>query len=381
MRIVFLSNHYYPSPRRAGFHHLADAMQHAGHQVTFVTTGLSWISYARRDYRTRYPGLSASRNRLRKECPGLDSYVHFTVLHPHTTLIPWLDSLLDGLMDRYDRYSLGPAEARIAEADAVVYESSPSLFLFRKCQRLTPGALHVYRVSDDLRILRSPPPRLLALETEIAPHLDCISAPCSYLADKFAGLPNVRLHRHGIDKVAFDAACDTPYGTTQGNCVFVGNAHLDETFIASVALRMPQITLHVIGPFGNTVSLPNVRYYGERPFRDTVPYIKFADVGLCSITRANRHAASFSDSLKVIQYRYCGLPIVAPDFLDLRRDGVSYYTPGDAASAADAMRRALSLGRDPARAREVRSWDEVAADILADAASLKPAGSDAAPKE
>ncbi len=371
MRIILLSNHYYNSPRRAGFHHLADALHRAGHQVTFVTTGLSWISYARRDYRTRYPDLGPARSRLRTERPGLESYVHFTFWHPHTTLMPWLDRMLDSLMDRYDRYPLGPVEPRIAEAEAIIYESSASLFLFRKCLRAAPGALHIYRVSDDIRILRSPPPRLAALEAEIASQFHCISVPCTYLADKFPSLPNVRLHRHGIDKAAFDATGSSPYDT-RSNCIFVGNSHLDGQFVRDAATALPDVDFHLIGPLRQTAQLPNVHYYGEMPFGQTLPYIRFADVGLQSREESGVGAASLTDSLKVIQYRYCGLPIVAPDFLDLRRDGVSYYTPGDAASAAEAVRRALAMGRDPARAREVRSWDEVAVDILADAASFAP---------
>lgn len=371
MRIVLLSNHFYNSPRRAGFHHLADALHRAGHEVTFVTTGLSWISYARRDYRTRYPDIGAACNRLRTERPGLESYVHYTPLHPHTTLIPLVDRLLDGLMDRYGRYPLGQAEARVAEAQAIVYESSTALFLFSRCLRTAPGALHIYRVSDDVRILRSPPPRLNALEAEIAPLFHCISVPCAYLADKFRGLPNVRLHRHGIDKAAFDAAASSPYGATRNNCIFVGNSHLDARFVCDAAAALPDVNFHIIGPLRQNEHLHNVSYYGERPFGQTLPYVKFADVGLCTLTRTNEYAKSFTDSLKVIQYRYCGLPIVAPDFLDLRRDGVSYYVPDDAGSAAAAVRRALELGRDPGRADEVRSWDEVAADILADAQAAK----------
>lgn len=367
MRIVLLSNHFYNSPRRAGFHHLADALQRAGHEVTFITTGLSWISYARRDYRTRYPDIDAARNKLRTELPGLDSYVHFTPLHPHTTLIPWLDRLLEDLMGRYEMYPLGPAESRVAEAQAIIYESSTALFLFSKCLRAAPGALHIYRVSDDVRILHSPPPRLNKLEAEIAPLFHCISVPCIYLTEKFHGLSNVRLHRHGIDKAAFDAADSSPYGRTRNNCIFVGNSHLDTRFIHDAAKSLPNVNFHIIGPLRESKSLHNVHYYGEQPFVQTLPYIKFADVGLQTREQSGDYTASLTDSLKVIQYRYCGLPIVAPEFLDLRRDGVSYYVPGDAGSSAAAVKSALELGRDPRRADEVRSWDEVAGDILADA--------------
>lgn len=73
---------------------------------------------------------------------------------------------------------------------------------------------------------------------------------------------------------------------------------------------------------------------------------------------------AYTDSLKIIQYRYCGLPIVSPDFLDLHREGVFYYHPGDPASCAAAMEHALQYGRHSEYADEVHSWDEVARNIL-----------------
>lgn len=124
--------------------------------------------------------------------PGLDSYVHFTPLHPHTTMFPLLDGLLASKMDKYDRYPLGPLEKRISGADVIVYESNSALFLTWKCWRLAPRARHIYRVSDDIRTLRSTPPRMVALEKELAPKFSLISVPCVWLAQKFLELPNVR---------------------------------------------------------------------------------------------------------------------------------------------------------------------------------------------
>ena len=100
------------------------------------------------------------------------------------------------------------------------------------------------------------------------------------------------------------------------------------------------------------------------PFSKTIPYIKFADVGLNSRTYRKGYSASLSDSLKVIQYRYCGLPIVAPNFIDLNRQGVYYYESGNAESSAKALKDALNAGPNPDYALEVQSWDEVLKSIL-----------------
>ena len=367
MRIVFLSNHWYPSPRRAGFHHLADACHTLGHDVTFATVGFSWLSYARRDFRTRYNGIWQARNRMQAIKPGLQSYVHFTPWHPHTLLLPALNRLTRGVMQKYDKFSLGPLQEAITTAQCIIYESSAALHLFDLCKRLAPKATHVYRVSDDIRILRSTHPAMLTTEQRIAPFFDSISVPCAFLQEKFQHCPNTRLHFHGIGKQAFDAASATPY-TTTNNCIFVGNSHLDNQFLTNAASALPHVYFHIIGPMTKSVTLPNVHYYGEMPFASTVPYVKFADVGLQNRVH-DTAAASLTDSLKVMQYRYCGLPIVAPTFLNLRREGVFYYQPENAQSCAAAVQQALAHGKHPDYAQEVNSWQDVAEAILHEAAA------------
>lgn len=367
MKIVLLSNHYYRSLRRAGFHLLADAFHDAGHEVTFVTTGLSRISYLRRDYRTAYPDLRAAHGQLIEERPGFFSYVHYTPWHPHTLLLPWLNVVTAPLMNRYRNYSLGAAEARIMTADVVIYESCNALFLFHKCRELAPAVAHVYRVSDDVRILRSAHPCLFDLEMEIAGNMDLISVPCQYLADKFQGLnPNVRVQPHGVDTALFNRETSSPYSAGTRNGIFVGNAYLDHQFIIKAAAECPDVCFHVIGKFPTLVSADNIRCYGELPFEQTVPYIKFADIGLCSLDLSlSCHMASFTDPLKVKQYRYCGLPVIAPRGLDLRREGIFYYDLSQPGSCCRAVRDALSTGRHSEWANEVQGWNTVAADLIA----------------
>lgn len=98
--------------------------------------------------------------------------------------------------------------------------------------------------------------------------------------------------------------------------------------------------------------------------QDTIPFIKYADCGLYTLRPSSRPMQAYTDSLKIIQYRYCGLPIVSPDFLDLRREGVFYYTPGNAASCNAALTNALQSGRNPEYAKEAQSWSDVARALL-----------------
>ena len=363
--VTFITGHYYPSPRRAGFHNLADAAHRQGCKVNFVTVGFSLLSYLRRDYRTKIAGLRANLNRPLEIKPGFISYVHFTPWHPHNLVLPGLNRLTRPLMDRYGEGGLGLLLPLVKETDIFVFESMSGLFLFKRFRRENPPARTVYRVSDDLRILRSTHPRLLELEKEIAPDFDCVSVPSAWMLNLFPGLPALRLDRHGLDKKAYEACLVSPYPQGSKNAVFVSTWGLDFPFLRAASEGNADCFFHIFGPFVRSFSRPNLRFYGETPFAGTIPYVRHADVGLHCIAYRNEHSRCFSDALKVIQYRYCGLPIVAPDFLDLRRDGVFSYRPNEAQSCVGAVRAALACGRDAERAREVRSWDEVFQGLVA----------------
>lgn len=362
--VTFITGHYYPSKRRAGFHNLADAALRLGYHVNFVTTGYSLLSYLRNDYRIHSPGIRHNHNRVITVRDHLDSYVYFTLWHPMTFLLPALNRASMHWMDAYGQGNLGGLLPIVQQTDIFVFESGPGLFLFKRFQQENPTARMVYRVSDDIRILGSTHPRLVELEREIVDDFDYISVPSSVMLHMFPGVP-VTLDRHGLDKQAYDACTESPYSAGTRNAVFVGTGYMDADFLRAAASAHPQCLFHIIGPMNDELHMENVRFLGEMPFRTTLPYVKFADVGLGIRTFRKGYASTLTDSLKIIQYRYCGLPIVSPDFLDLHREGVFYYTPGDAPSCAAAMKQALRHGRHAEYAAEVRSWDDVARALLA----------------
>lgn len=366
MNIILFSNHWYPSPRRAGFHHLADAWHSQGHTITFVTTGFSYISWIRRDFRTRFVGIRQACNTWQHLQERFDSYVFFTAVHPHTTLIPAIDRLLNPLMTCYGRLLPSTLQARITAADIIVYESCAALYLVNQCRQLAPQAQHIYRVSDDIRTMRSTPAGMVLLEQNLAHFFSCISVPCRALLQKFSGLPQANFQPHGLKKDLFDRCITNPYAPGSRNAIFCGLGFYDANTIHTMARSHTDVQFHIIGIDAPQKDIPdNVRYYGELPFTETIPYIKFADIGLYTLQNSHsRPMQAYTDSLKIIQYRYCGLPIVSPDFLDLHREGVFYYHPGDPASCAAAMEHALQYGRHSEYADEVHSWDEVARNIL-----------------
>ncbi|MDR3319899.1 MAG: hypothetical protein LBS77_02935 [Desulfovibrio sp.] len=61
----------------------------------------------------------------------------------------------------------------VKETDIFVFESMSSLFLFKRFQWENAAAKTVYRVSDDIRILRSTHPRLMVSDTKAITSTSC----------------------------------------------------------------------------------------------------------------------------------------------------------------------------------------------------------------
>src|SRR6185295_944473 len=102
--------------------------------------------------------------RLRPVRERMDSYVWLTPFHPINARSNLLNRLSAPVFKRYARFGLGAAEAEIARADLFVFDSDHGLFLFDRFKKLNPRARFVYRVSDNIQMLRHHP--LLPSEEE-----------------------------------------------------------------------------------------------------------------------------------------------------------------------------------------------------------------------
>ena len=359
---VLITGHYYPSRRRAGFHWIADALAKAGWQVLFLTTALSWLSVLRRDYRLAYP-VRREAGRVRKINDGISSFVWFTPYHPANLRLPVLNRVSSELFRNYGNLPLGSAEDLIAKSDLFVFESMSGLFLFKRFKKLSPQAKFVYRVSDYLKLLKAHPV-VLAEEKKLLPHFDLVSVPYQYLYRLFDGKANVKLHLHGIEKDLFDRNCSNPYEKiTEPNIVFVGASHIDSDFLNRASRLCPHCHFHMIGPIPNIPVRSNVTAYGELPFEQTIPYIKYADVGL-QMLKYRPGIESITESLKVLQYTYCKLPIVAHSFIKCEYEHVQYYDPANDESIANAIVNALDYDRSKICTEDLKTWDELASQLV-----------------
>ncbi len=362
-RVVFVTSHYLKSDRKAGFHWLAESFWRAGWKVLFFTESISWLSLLRRrDPRCQHP-IVREANQLCSVRERMDSFVWLTPFHPVNLRAKFLNRLSAPVLKLYPRFSLGEAKPEIAAADLIVFDSDHGLFLFDRFKELNPRARFVYRVSDDIRMMRHHP-LVPAQEERILTQFDLISAASSVLARRFAHLANIFLHNHGLEKELFDQHHANPYQTPRPNVVYVGKHYFDADFIARAVRIFPDWSFHVFGAVGPLPKTPNLTHHGERPFAELVPYLQHADIGLQNLSYTPG-AECFTDSLKMFQYTYCRLPIVAPSYLKHDRPHVFYYEPGDDASIRTAMLAAQNYDREQISTASVLSWDDLAAKLAA----------------
>lgn len=362
--VLLISGHLWKSPRRAGFHHLATAFHRMGWNVVFVTVAISWVSWLRRDYRLRYCR-GQEFNKVVLCEPRLSQYIWWTPWHPVNLKRRLANNVFGQLAGSYGSLPIDDLEPYVKDCDLMVFESTPGLMLFKRFKKLNSRAATVYRVSDSLAAL-GVSPAVQAAEKEVAALFDLISVPSPLMCNLFTGECRVEVHRHGLEKKTFDRPSPCPYTrqADQKEAVSVGTMLFDKSFFTSAAAACPGVKFHIIGDIAPFTALRNVRFYGEMSFDATIPYVQHADIGIAPyLPRAGAEYLADS-SLKMIQYTYCRLPIVAPSFAGVGRPHVCSYTPGDQASIKHAVMKAAQMDRSLLEGNVVDSWEDVARRIL-----------------
>jgi 2-beta-glucuronyltransferase len=362
VKVVLFSYHYFESKLRAGFHHLAEAYWDLGWEVVFVTAPISPLSRLIRDRRLHDPVL-AEANRPKAVRERLTSYPLYTRTHPANLRLSVLNRITGPFfLGTYRRSELGALEPELASADLIVFESTPAIVLVPLVRALAPDARLVYRVSDDLEILRVHP-AVFEAELEALPLFDYVSSPSRYSAQKLGAVREVDYEQHAIAKHLFDAWTPSPYGGGV-NAVWVGKALLDPVFLEAASRRLSDWRFHLVGPASPSVSRPNVVWHGELAYERTIPFLQHADVGLAAYGgHEGRVPGYLADSMKIVQYAYCGLPVVAPYTLRSERPHVFYYEFGDADSIEGALRASLAAGKRHDLARSIPSWHDLASTL------------------
>lgn len=359
-RVVLFTLHVYESKRRAGFHWIADALVEMGWDVVFVTVAISPLSVLRGDYRVQV-AKEIPKNRVLSVKLRLRQFLWWTPWHPANLRFDFLNELSTPLFRNYGKTLPKQLRSVIQEAEVIIFESTPGVAVFESVKKINPDARIVYRVSDDLRLLKNHPV-VFDFEEKLANASDLVSVPSAYLFDLFSRFSRTQLQFHGVNDKTLDQDCINPYPEKSTNAVFTGIAHLDDSFIEIASMEFPEVSFHIIGPIPAKIMRKNVIYHGEMAFYKIIPYIKFADFGLHSLA-FTPGTESFSDSLKVLHYSYFKIPIIFPSFIPSNRLNVFKYEPNSRASIKDAVNSALKFS-EPEKIDKPNSWEYLATRLV-----------------
>jgi 2-beta-glucuronyltransferase len=353
---LIISGHDFRTPRRAGIHFVAQELAKRG-TVRFFSIGFSWLSYLRADPRLAIANRASGTENIR----GVDCYLWKTAWHPFNLHLSWLKGLSRLLFTTYRLAVPDVFKQWVETSDTIIVESGMSPIFISTIARLNPKARKIYIVSDLLSTI--------GVDQFVAHELESYFSVFQTVIVKsrrmVRSLPdhaNIRYVPQGIEQ-DLSAADTSPYNDGI-HAVSVGSMLFDRSFFDLAASAFPNITFHVIGGGRHAARLdhPNVKIYGEMPFRDTLRYLKNAHFGIAPYEAERVEDYLCDTSLKLIQYASFGVPAVCPNLVVGDYAGRFGYTPGDIASIVQAIERALSAGKfTPTK---ILSWAEVVDRII-----------------
>lgn len=362
-KVTLISLHHYNSQRRVDFHYLAESLKNNGWKVIFITTPLSPFSIITGDHRWNYVKLIDINKPVIVDSKIIQ-YTYAPFSSPISLSGNKIFDLITPFFIRYYRKNLpNNLKILVQNSDLFIMESNAGIILFDYLKILCPSAKMVYRCDDALETLHTDK-NIIDYEKKICSEFDLITVPSMPLYKRFSN-NNVLLQHHGIKKRLFDPDCNKPknYSLYEKNFVFIGIAHLDIEFLKIAGKVSPNYGFHVIGPLSLSEVPNNVFVYGELPHEETTPYLVHADVGL-HILRTAIGLDTYSDSLKVIQYTWCRLPIIAPIGIPSDRKHFIRYKYDDESSIREAIEIAAAFDRSTIDRSEIQDWDEFTATIL-----------------
>jgi 2-beta-glucuronyltransferase len=357
--VVFLSAfHDYRTAKKASIQQVADGLVRAGYDVSFVSTRFSHLSKLTGDSRMF---LWDRANRV-EDIDRVHCYLWRTLAHPFASRSGLLNRVMNAVYPLYARSSDRTVDAMLRAADHVIIESSVAAIFLRHIRSISPRAKIIYYATDRLDTVGAHPfirQRLIA-DAGLIDHV-CLRSP--KMMDDFAWAAD-RLYRaeFGVNANDFDSIGPSPY-TARQTAVSVGSMLFDADFFQRAAPLFPEVQFHVIGCGMRFDAPANVVIHDEMRFRDTLPYVKHATVGIAPYRPAPGVEYLAESSLKMAQYELLALPAVCPDFAVGDVTSRSGYCPGDAESMAAAMRRALGQA-GTVTPRRFLTWDAVAERVL-----------------
>ena len=355
--LIVTGHHFAEAPRKVDLHFMADALRAGGDHVDFLACRMSVLSRFLKDGRYDY-ARQRPLNRWNRIADGLEEFLWYAPFHPMNLKRPLLNRLSAPLFRAYDRFLPEAVLERLPDYTHILIESGPPPLLTHRLRRAAPRARVIYHAADRLRTIGVHPCVEAALAEGIGDY-NLIHIMAEAMRADFPATAPILYLPHGIAKESFDRATTSPYSQPR-NAVSVGDMLFDEQVVLTLSRAYPDWTFHLFGK--NAVPSErraNIVVHGEVAFETIVPFIKFADVGLAPYRTSEAADYLSQSSLKMIQYSYCRLPIVAPAFAAAGRDHVCAYRPGDPQSIVAAFSQAQSFDRTSIDTASIRSWQEV----------------------
>lgn len=369
MKFLFLSTHaFLPTTRKTSVHFVSEALADRGHDVSTISVGYSGLTALKKP--ELYAQLSAGqKNRFVETRPGYRSAAYLPPLHPFSSGNAAINRVTALFFPLYGNLLPDFFRDAIRQSDVVVFESGTAIAFFDAVRRLHPGARTLYFNRDRLDTVGASR-HLQALEQRVAPRFDRIIVPSPKMAEHLPAEGRVAYIPQGIDKQGFDACQTSPYAAETKNAVSVGNMLFDRDAVVAMAASSPMVSFHFFGA-GIPDNLPeNAVVHGEKPFREIIPFIKFADFGIAPYRLSDRELYLAQSSLKLQQYSYCLLPVLVPDLLEGSRANLISYRQQGEPDWAGKVANAASLPHDPSWRNGILTWDEVASRIEAEISSI-----------
>lgn len=352
MKYTLIVGHEMNAPRKVGFHFWAEYLIEQGHDVVFISVGTSLFS------KLRGKSLPDIRNRWIWQSPNLKSFSWVPPIHPCLNK-PVIGKILMPFFRHYERFFPDSAMKEIEGTDILVVESGPGLTLIPKLRQFCPNAYFIYEVSDRLKTVGAHP-AILEAEQNALPCFDFIRVPAEVMLGDLSAKCPVQYIPQGMDKSDFDEPHAPPYPSGK-NAVSVGDMLFDEPVIRILAKAFPDWTFHLFGRNAKiSEQFSNVICHGEQPIKLLTAYIQHADIGLAPYRAAPNCEYLSQSSLKMIQYTYCKLPIVAPAFAAQGRKNVlTYQSAQFPDQVVSAFEKAIAYDRTQISTSNVLTWPEV----------------------
>ncbi len=360
--LIVTGQHFAGQPRKVDLHFMAEALNEQGVHVDFLSLRLSLASRFIHDGRWEY-AKARRHNRWIEVSPLLDEFIWVNTIHPMNLSGKAANWLSGQIFRHYSALLPGEVIRRLSDYTHILVESGISVLLLHRLRILAPQACLIYHAADRLSTIGTHPAAVAHLKRHSS-DIDLAHVMAEAIKpDIPSGVPVIYLP-HGISKAGFAKIDQSPF-SGQRNVVSVGDMLFDPQAVKILAEAFPDWTFHLFGRLAALADpLPNVVTHGERPFDEIVGYIKFADIGLAPYADAPDADYLSQSSLKMIQYTFCRLPIVAPHFASAGRNHVHGYDPLSPETLKTAFANACRQDREMIDISQVMSWQEKTSILL-----------------